>query len=394
MATAPKTRPAKPPVPLGTDTALKLRGRAGAALPLTYWDLWFVLAAEMAYDGDLDILAEHLRGERTGYRREDAIRKLGHLRELQMRLGGAGTTIAMVLNAAGPALLDTEKLRAMGRVINHNERPHERSDMMLYPIKKDLYANALRGRWPSFPVSPELYAGRLARRFSWGKFHGENASHGLARKLDRETECAQKLADKDAMAEALAMLRSLLTVALELIEISDDSFGAIGESFGAAFTQYLDFPRQQTGIQADVFLSDLLEFLVWENYGFTANHTDGYFSRLTGTEADFCLEYLRPRIIFLQAIDLDYESEKALTLTGQIAAERKRFDLFEPLAREMAAREWKRIIILADAAEKTGKHDLALKVFNSALTDGEHIDFLSSKCEQLRCGKWDPDPQK
>ena len=138
MTAAPKTRPAKPPVPLGTDTALNLSGRAGTALPLTYWDLWFVLVAEMAYDGDLDILAKHLRGERAGYRREDAIRKLCHLRDLQKRLGEAGITIAMVLDAAGPALLDTEKLRATGRIINHNERAH------IFPFLRQIYKLGLR----------------------------------------------------------------------------------------------------------------------------------------------------------------------------------------------------------------------------------------------------------
>jgi hypothetical protein len=61
----------------------------------------------------------------------------------------------------------------------------------------------------------------------------------------------------------------------------------------------------------------------------------------------------------------------------------------------MGALHWERIIKLADRAVKKRKRDLAARVFEEALaTPGPHSDFLQKKYEQLRLGKWSPDPRQ
>ena len=60
----------------------------------------------------------------------------------------------------------------------------------------------------------------------------------------------------------------------------------------------------------------------------------------------------------------------------------------------MGSREWQRIIRLADRAMKRRKKPLAIKVFEAAMTKGSHLDFLTKKYEQLKSGKWSPDPRK
>ena len=92
--------------------------------------------------------------------------------------------------------------------------------------------------------------------------------------------------------------------------------------------------------------------------------------------------------------DLDYQSEEALTFLGQVVAEQERFDEFEDLARQMGSRAWKRIIRLADRAMKRQKKPLAMKVFEAAMTKGDHLDFLTKKYEKLKRGHWSPDPRK
>jgi hypothetical protein len=96
----------------------------------------------------------------------------------------------------------------------------------------------------------------------------------------------------------------------------------------------------------------------------------------------------------LQDDDLDYQAEEALTLLGQIVAEQHRFDRFEELARHMGTRHWKRILILADRAVKQRKRQLAVAVFEAALSPGMHEGFLRQKYEQLKKGKWSPDPRR
>jgi len=165
-------------------------------------------------------------------------------------------------------------------------------------------------------------------------------------------------------------------------------------SFQMAFEDYLAFPRHKTGIAPEAFLTDLLELIIFEDVGFTYGHTDGFFAGLFAQEVDFCLTYLRGRIPALLVLDLDHQAEKTLTLIGQVAAEQKRFELFEALAGEMQSREWQRIIRLANAAVTARKRDLADRVFQAALAskDGAHFDYLTKKHTQLLHGKWSLDP--
>src|SRR5207245_8578185 len=74
---------------------------------------------------------------------------------------------------------------------------------------------------------------------------------------------------QDQYAQAQAMLRAFLTVVIELMEVADDSFGCLGDSFRNGFAKYLALPRVETGMDATVFFHDLLTLLIWEDYGLT-----------------------------------------------------------------------------------------------------------------------------
>src|SRR5437763_14788186 len=115
-----------------------------------------------------------------------------------------------------------------------------------------------------------------------------------------------------------------MVVILELMAKADDSGGSIGMSFGDGFTAYLKIPLDKTGIDEDVFFPDLLDFLIWEDYGLTDNRIEGYFKGVTPAQADLCIEHLRRQIDELRADDLEYQSEEALTLLGQVVAEQER----------------------------------------------------------------------
>jgi len=92
------------------------------------------------------------------------------------------------------------------------------------------------------------------------------------------------------VAQALAILRGLMTVVVELMEKVDDSFGSMGMSFKEGFTAYHKITPEQTGIDHEVFFPDLLEFLIWEDYGLIDDSIDGYFQGLDQREADLCVE--------------------------------------------------------------------------------------------------------
>jgi len=389
---APSRAVVKKSTPVGRACALVLPVASGQALELSYWDLWFVLVADADFEGSWDRFVEYLRLPKNqgGFSRL-AERKLSHLRELERRLRHADVAISAIVAQVDQR--PVELRRARHQVLTREPREEEWSDAMRYTPRQRRYAYALRGFWPGFPVSPASSAERLATQVHTRRWFSENQSFGLARKLDTFLEEVASVLQQDQYAQAQAMLRAFLTVVVELMEVADDSFGCLGDSFRDGFAKYLALPRDATGIDATVFFHDLLTLLIWEDYGLTYDQTDGYFAGLTPHEGALCIAYVQQQMEELRGDDLDYQYEEALTLLGQIVAEQNRFERFEELARHMGTRHWKRIVVLADRAVKKRKRPLAVAVFEAALSPGTHEGFLRRKYEQLKKGKWSPDPR-
>jgi hypothetical protein len=383
----------KKSTPVGRECALVLPAASGQALELSYWDLWFALVADADFEGSWERFVEHLRVQKNqGGSSRLAERKLSHLRELERRLRHADVTISTIVAQVDPLLVELR--RARNQVLTRDPREYEWSDAMRHTPRQRHYAYALRGFRPCFPVSPASYAERLAAQFHTRRWFSENQSFGLARKLDAFLDDVASVIQQAQYAQAHAMLRAFLTVVIELMAVADDSFGCLGDSFRDGFAKYLALPRDETGIDAPVFFHDLLTLLIWEDYGLTYEQTEGYFAGLTPEEGDLCMDYVQQQIQELQADDLDYQYEEALTLLGQVVAEQHRFNRFEEFARQMGTRHWKRIVVLADRAVKQRKRKLAIAVFEAALSPGMHEGFLRKKYEQLKKGKWSPDPRR
>ncbi len=390
----PEPQPQKRPSISGNDHAASVTTAQGTSLELSYWDLWFCIVAVHMHDGDLDNLANQIKADRGFlYDRHSIERKRCHIRDLKHRLKKAAITPYEVFKGAGD-VARKERRRAITKVSESIHREREFSEPMKNTPRERRYPLALRGYWKKFPVSPESYAKKVGAHFRSKGFYSENASFKIARTLDGYVEEAKKLLAAGKAAQAQALLRGWMTAILELIEKADDSCGCIGMSFDEGFTAYLKLPLDQTGIDERVFFADLLDFLIWEDYGFTDDGIEGYFRRLNERQAEICVEHLRQEIAALREDDLDYQSEEALTILGRVVAEQERFDEFEDLARQMGSRAWRRIIRLVDRAMKRHKKPLAMKVMEEALTKGYHLDFLTKKYEKLKQGHWSPDPKK
>jgi hypothetical protein len=391
----PAQKPLKKTTPLGPETALTLPVLKDKSLELSYWDLWFALVAVKDFGGDLDRLANHL-GEKQSFvyfDRRSVERKRNHLRDLKRRLERASATPTQIVNAAGD-LAKIELRRAIKKVRESCDREREWSEPMRNTPRKRLFEHALRGYWERFPVSPKPYAKEIGSHFNPRTFYPEGASFRLSDTLDRYVDRADKLSKSGQYAEAQALLRAWMTAIIELLGHADDSCGSIGMSFDGGFAAYLKIPLDKTRIDEDVFFRDLLDFLVWEDYGLTDDPIEGYFQGITAGQADLCIGHLRLQIEELKTDDLEYQSEEALTLLGRVVAEQERFDEFEDVARQMGSRAWRRIVRLVDRAMKRQNKPLAIKVFEAAMTKGDHLDFLKEKYEKLKRGHWSPDPRK
>ncbi len=60
------------------------------------------------------------------------------------------------------------------------------------------------------------------------------------------------------------------------------------------------------------------------------------------------------------------------------------FDKFVPVAKEMGTRAWERITTMSEMAEKHGRYDLALAVYEACLGPGSHDKFLRKKYKELK----------
>lgn len=377
----------------GDDHAVTIPTSQGESLHLSYWDLWFSIVAVLRYGGNLNQLANQIKGQRIfffdNYSKE---RKLTHIRDLKRRLGEASVVPTDIVVAASD-LAKKERQRALDRVRKSARWEREWSEPMRNTPRASRFPHALRGYWDKFPVSPESYANMIGARFPKRVYLGK-ASFRIPDTLDEYVQQAKELLGAGKAAQAQALLRGLMAVILELMQKVTDSLGRIAMGFDDGFTAYLKIPLQQTSIDEKVFFADLLDFLIWEDYGLTNDGIRRYFRGLVEDQVNLCIDHLRHEVIALREDYLENQSEKALTLLGRVVTEQERFDDFEDLARQMGARARGRIIRMVDRAIKKGKRELAIKVFEAALTKGDHLEFLTKKYETLKQGQWSPDPKK
>lgn len=86
----------------------------------------------------------------------------------------------------------------------------------------------------------------------------------------------------------------------------------------------------------------------------------------------------------LGELELTDPSEEALILLGLPYVRQKMFDRYLEIARQMGTREWQRITRLAEAAEQSGQHELALAVYEASLGQGWHEKYLREQYEKLK----------
>ncbi len=378
-------------MPHPNDTALTLAGAAGN-LDISYWDLWFLLVAQDGFDGKLPKLATSFKTStrKSLCNREWLREKLWHAKDLGQRLETAGIDAGMAAEAI--AGFDKKELRkAKEKVLTGSEpmRKNKSHAMIETPERKG-QRFALSGYWEEFPVSPQKTADCVLPEVECDDFDLDD-SFEFAEALDVGREKAEKLAAAGRTDDAVAALRGLMTEALRTIARADDSCGSIGESFHLIFAAYRKVLDAAGFFWQEPYLPDLLEFMIWEDYGLTDGQTYGWFRNPPEEMAAFCIEYLTRRRRELLADDLAYRAEDALKLLVQVAAEQRRFDLFPKLIRAVAGQHWEPVLMLAKAAAAR-KPDLARTVFEDSMASPRHRDFLMKHYQAFQQGTWNWKP--
>ncbi len=164
----------------------------------------------------------------------------------------------------------------------------------------------------------------------------------------------------------------------------DDSYGVIGGLFQEVFQKYYSLDRSSLDMAPEDFLLDLMELMIWEDYGGTYDREEECFGSLASSEIPITESILRKQREELHELEMEYQAENALTYLGMLYTEHKLFDRFESAAKLMGTRHWKRITSMSEMSEKHDKHKLALAVYEACLGPGSHESFLRERYDKLK----------
>jgi hypothetical protein len=356
---------------------------ARKSLKITYWDLWIATILIREFQGDWDRLCDHFRAEKSGYsfRRYQAEELMHHLNMLRQTLDRTGLTVEDILAEADPDFLKKQHRKARRKVLEMRYQGRERSPWMIHTPRKQREARAMRGYWKHFPVSPQGYADALEGRYKTSGWYSEDQSFALERKLSSFLE---KREARASLAERFALYRAFLTVVVENMNMVDDSYGVIIGLYQSVFEEYVQLEQAALDMPLEILLQDLVELMIWEDYAGTHTGKPIFFAGLTSPEVPLVDSMLQEQWNELRELELDYQADEALTMLGMLYQHQLMFDRFVPTAKAMGTREWQRITTMSETAEKHGRYDLALAVYEACLGPGSHEKFLREKYQGLK----------
>ena len=350
-----------------------------AGVEWSHWDLWFCLVAVLDHDGDLDRLAETIE-EAGRYGSSSVERKLSHIDELRSRLARSQTD---AWKLAGHAA-DEQRLRTKARtkVLKQGLQDRDLTDAMRTTPRERLYERALSGRWPLFPISPARFHERLVNGLG-GAFVSKGKTFKLVRRFEAARSRFKRETEHD-LAARLAAQRALLTWCYRAMGRCDDSYGTIGEEARDTLLDYARLPFDSTRIDATVWVEDLCELLVWEDWGLLHRDDESRpYAQMKGPLAEHAEAFLGELADELRARRLAYEADHALQNIAYLHIASGRLTRFAAVAAALGSDHWMPIVALAEAARVRSRLDIAREVFAAADQPGRQRDYLRERCIQL-----------
>lgn len=370
----------------GNDLFLEIKyPKSNKIFKITYWDLWIVIILVNTFNRDWDEMIGYLhrKAKDSLYSRDNFEALLNHIHLLRQTLSKVGLSIDNILEETDAPFIKKQELKAKRKILEMGFNSKEKSPWMINTPRKKLKARAMHGHWNHFPVNPKQYANSLERRYKSSGFYSEDQSFALETKL---SNFINKHEARASHHELFALYRAFLSVVIEKMDMVDDSFGVIGDLYEEIFKKYFILDRTKLDMPLSYFFLDLIELIIWEDYGCTDRYKPEFFAKLSSSEVPLVDSILQKQRDELRKFELEYQAENSLTLLGMLYVQHQLFDKFVPTAKFMGTREWERITTMAEMAEKHHEYDLVLAVFEACLGPGSHEDFLKEKYWKLKKG--------
>lgn len=364
----------------GCDLYKLIEWRNGeGAFKATYFDLWISIILKDEFDDDWKKMENYLCKQNRSSCRDEIIH---YLRLLRNTFYEYGIDINSMFETENVSIINREKKRARNKIIDGGLLDRDRNDWMNNTLRKELKFRAMRGYWKYFPESTNSYAQLLESRFKTSGYYNKSQSSSLSDKLSLFINNSLKRASLENKA---SLYRALLSVLLEKMDMIDDSLGYIGDLYSDIFKEYISVSVNSINVKNDIYFRDLIELIVWEDYGLTDSSTPVFFEKLSNVEAQLVEGIIQDLYGELSMYcELEYQAEKSLTLLGEFYTNQKRFEMFIPMAKNMGSRVWKRITTMAEMAIKHSNPELALSVYEASLVPGHHEKFLRDKYNDLK----------
>ena len=353
--------------------------RTVQGVTFTQWDRWFLRLAVV--DNDNWASLEKTLQERryaANSSTSDAEAKLSHISDLRNRLAVVRKTPRAVLrqDVDDRALLAKAKVKIFDQYV---DRKYATPAMRNTP-RHQLEKRALRGHWNSFPVSPSLFEERIFDPDSARPCYGETATMRLADRIERRVK--RFIRKADGVGEQFAIYRAAMTAIMVAVERADDSCGSLGDTFSMVLDNYRAVPWRTTGIAAASYFEDLIEFAVWEDYGFIEG-LKGFFKTISPEDLEIVLVVLDRVSAELREFGFYYQEEEVDRIRVTVLIDRRQWDRMEDLARTLGSDHCRLVIEMAEAALKKRKVALASAIFQAADQPGAHQSSLREQARIL-----------
>ena len=347
----------------------------------TYLDLWFLLILKHEFQSNWKNMRDYFCKTKRSFD-FDRDGFVNHLRLLKNILYEYSIGIDNIAENTDRSLIIREGKKAKKKILEGGLQDRDRSDWIDKTPRKKLKFRAMRGCWEYFPESPDKFAKSLEGIFKSSGYYSKDQSWNLS---DRLRSFVDKNSRKTSMENDFILFRAFLSVLLEKMNMIDDSHGVVGDLYSETFQNYVKAENHLINMDYKIYYRDLMELVVWEDFGLTDEYLPIIFKKLTKQKSDFVESVLHNLYgEFYMYCELDYQAEKTLTMLGSLYTNQLRFEMFVPIAKNMGPRSWKRITTMAEMAKKHNKPELALEVYKVCLTPGYHEKFLRRKYNELK----------
>jgi hypothetical protein len=349
---------------------------------ITHWDLWINILLNKYFNDKWDDFISHLFRNHSHYYRDNCESMVVHIQHLRDKLSKKGLTSSDIIVDLDDDFLKKQEKKAKKKVLELNFQEKEKSAWMHCTPRKIYFEEALQGHWDIFPINPEKQAEALRKKFKKKTHYKKGQTFALVEKLDSYIEKKEKIYP---LPELFALYRAFLTVLLENMDNIDDSYGEVGDLSIKIFKNYLELDWRQLFVDTEGYFADIIKYVIWEDYGLTDDAYPAIFKKLKELEIEEIELLLQTEREKLIKHNLTYQAENALTMLGYLYANNYLFHKFIPTAKEMGTREWKRILVLSEAAETKEEYEIALGVFDAAIKEpGNHTEYLRKEYTKLK----------